>query len=414
MTQEPDTLDIPEAPPGRTPDDDAKALRLRGDPPRVVRLSRKVLATGSAIAALAIGAALTFALQPSRRGEGPPELYNTEHRAVSERVTTAPRDYSQLPPDIPQLGPPLPGDLGEPILNAQRRGENVPVPPIGPGAGGGQGAAAMSPEELAAQRTAQEQEAALTSRLFLGGQGTASAIPQGAAPAIDLTLRTASEGQERPASTSGPRAFLDAEPDRRTVNADRLVAPVSPYVVQAGSVIAAALVTGLRSDLPGQVTAQVTQNVFDSPTGRILLIPQGARLIGDYDSQVAAGQSRLMVVWTRLILPDGRSIVLERHPAGDSAGYAGLQDRVDRHWGQLARMAALSTLLGVGAELGRDSDDEIARAIRDAGQNTFNQAGQEMVRRQLAIPPTLTIRPGYPVRVLVSRDLVLEPLGGRR
>jgi type IV secretion system protein TrbI len=413
MTHEPDTLDIPEAPPSRSPEDDARALRLRGDPPRVVRLSRKVLATGAAIAALAIGAALTFALQPNRRGEGAPELYNTEHRAVSERVTTAPRDYSQLPPDIPQLGPPLPGDLGEPILNAQRRGEDVPVPPIGPGAGGPSGAAAPSPEELAAQRVAQEQEAALASRLFLGGQGSANAIPQGTAPAGDLASPAGLTGPQASVPASGPRAFLEAESDRRTVNADRLVAPASPYVVQAGSVITAALITGLRSDLPGQVTAQVTQNVFDSPTGRILLIPQGARLLGDYDSQVAAGQSRLMVVWTRLILPDGRSIVLERHPAGDASGYAGLQDRVDRHWGQLVGMAALSTILGVGAELGRDSDDEIARAIRDAGQNTFNQAGQEMVRRQLAIPPTLTIRPGYPVRVLVSRDLVLEPLGVR-
>ena len=92
-------------------------------------------------------------------------------------------------------------------------------------------------------------------------------------------------------------------------------------MVQAGAVIPAALVTGLRSDLPGQITAQVTSNVYDSPTGRFLLIPQGARLIGEYDSRVAFGQSRVLLAWTRLILPNGRSIVLERQPGADAAGY---------------------------------------------------------------------------------------------
>src|SRR3546814_1863184 len=109
--------------------------------------------------------------------------------------------------------------------------------------------------------------------------------------------------------------------------------------------------SGISSDLPGQVTAQVTQNVYDSPTGRILLIPQGSRLIGDYDSQVAYGQRRVLLAWSRLILPDGRSIILDRQPAGDAAGYAGLEDRVNQHWGGIARAAALSTLLSI--EIGR-------------------------------------------------------------
>ena len=112
--------------------------------------------------------------------------------------------------------------------------------------------------------------------------------------------------------------------------------------------ISAALITGLRSDLPGQITAQVTEYIFDSPTGRSLLIPQGARLIGIYDSQVAYGQSRVLLVWTRLIMPNGRSIILERQPGADTGGYAGLQDEVDHHWGELFKAALLSTLLGVG------------------------------------------------------------------
>src|SRR3546814_11334003 len=141
----------------------------------------------------------------------------------------------------------------------------------------------------------------------------------------------------------------------------------------------------------------------------MLMIPQGSRLIGDYDSQVAYGQRRVRLAWSRLILPDGRSIILDRQPAGDAAGYAGLEDRVNQHWGGIARAAALSTLLSIGAEMGSDSDNDIARAIRDGGQNTFNQAGQEIVRRQPNIQPTLTIRPGYPETGTAScRDRVCQ------
>ncbi|MFC7691947.1 TrbI/VirB10 family protein [Paeniroseomonas aquatica] len=164
--------------------------------------------------------------------------------------------------------------------------------------------------------------------------------------------------------------------------------------------------------MPGQITAQVTANVFDSPSGRHLLIPQGARLIGAYDSRVSFGQRRILLVWNRLILPNGRSIVLERMPGADEAGYAGLEDGVDYHWGRLFLAAGLATLLNFGLELGRDDESDIARAIRESGQDTVGRAGEEIVRRQLSVPPTLTVRPGFPVRVIVHRDLVLEPYGG--
>ena len=177
------------------------------------------------------------------------------------------------------------------------------------------------------------------------------------------------------------------------------------------------VITGIRSDLPGQITAQVTENVYDTPTGRLLLVPQGARLIGIYDSQVAFGQSRVLLVWTRVIMPNGRSIVLERQPGADAAGYAGLEDEVDNHWGELLKAAALSTLLSVGTELGAGSDTNsndsaIIQALRHGAGDSLNQTGQQVVRRSLNIQPTLTIRPGFPVRVIVNRDLVLEPYRG--
>src|SRR6202022_3652482 len=137
---------------------------------------------------------------------------------------------------------------------------------------------------------------------------------------------------------------------------------------QAGGGIPAALITGIRSDLPGQITAQVTENIYDTPTGRARLIPQGARLIGVYDSQVAFGQSRVLLVWTRLIMPNGRSIVLERQQGADAGGYSGLEDEVDNHWAELFQAALLSTILGVGAELGSGADSgsntDIIQALR--------------------------------------------------
>jgi type IV secretion system protein VirB10 len=213
-------------------------------------------------------------------------------------------------------------------------------------------------------------------------------------------------------------AFVNASVDRRTTSPDKIAAPASSYVVQAGNVIPASLITGIRSDLPGQITAQVTENVYDSPTGRFLLVPQGTRLIGVYDSQVSFGQSRVLLVWTRLIMPNGRSIVLERQPGADTAGYAGLEDEVDNHWGALFKAALLSTLLGVGSELGAGSDSGtgnnggLIQALRLGAGDSLNQTGQKIVQRNLNIQPTLAIRPGFPVRVIVNRDLVLEPYKG--
>ena len=381
--------------------DPDSAVRLRGDPPRVMRLSRKAIGIASACGFAIVGGALIYALQPQGR-KGAEELYNTNGVAVADGLSSAPKDYGQ----VPKLGPPLPGDLGRPILDAQRRGDMAAMPPVG----GPQSAApnpAESAAEAARQRAEQEREAARGSRLFFGGgvqgnagTGFASLPAADASPAATPTAAPGSDATRR-------QAFLERASDKRTVSAERLSGLISPNILQAGSIIPAALITGIRSDLPGLVTAQVTQNVYDSPTGRILLIPQGSRLIGDYDADVAFGQSRVLLAWNRLILPDGRSIVLDRQPASDPRGFAGLQDGTNYHWGGVLKAALISTLLGVGSEMGSGNDSNLTRAIRRGTQDSFNRAGEQIVSRELNVRPTLTIRPGYPVRVLVTRDLVL-------
>lgn len=185
----------------------------------------------------------------------------------------------------------------------------------------------------------------------------------------------------------------------------------------AGTVIAGALVTGIQSDLPGDVIASVTEPVYDTATGRHLLIPQGSRILGRYNSQVSFGQSRAQVVWQRIILPDTTSLTLDNLVGTDPSGKAGLEDDVDWHWDRVMTGAALTTLLGIGAELAapenRSSGDRVVIAGRESLQDSASRAGQELTRRNLEIQPTLTLRPGLPVRVIVNRDLVLRPFQSR-
>jgi type IV secretion system protein VirB10 len=383
-------------------EDIARDLRLRPDPPRVMRLSRRAIALAAAVGGLGLGAILIIALQDNRQSEGPTELFSTERIQAAEGLSQLPRNYG----DIPRLGPPLPGELGRAILGAQDRGQPVP-PHAGPAMPN------VDPEE---QRRLQELEAARLSTLFAEAQ----TVPHGGPPAASTLPATGAMfpstlgNQTANDPASGREVFLSRDVDTDTVSTERMTPPPSPYILQAGSVIPAALITGLRSDLPGQISAQVTSNVYDSPSGSYLLIPQGARLLGEYDSQISFGQNRLLLVWTRLILPDGRSIKLKREPGSDSAGAAGLQDRVNHHWGRVFLAAGLATILNLGFESGAESEDGVARAIREAAQDTIGRTGDEIVRRQVAIPPTLTIRPGFPARVMVTRDLIFEPLGDVR
>ncbi|SFX98306.1 type IV secretion system protein VirB10 [Paracoccus pantotrophus] len=374
--------------------DTAAPMRLHAEPPKVTRLSRKALSTFSIIASLAIGGALIYALQPRDRNQDGEELFSTENRATADGLADLPRDYSG-----PLLGPPLPGDLGKPILEAQNRGEPVMPLAITP--------PAADPDE---QRRLAEEEAARVSQLFFETSQTA-----GAAPMAGLPRTAGASGDDMissPIAQNPRQAFLNAAPDRQPVSAERVMAPASPYLLQAGAVIPAALITGIRSDLPGQIVAQVTENVYDSPSGRYLLIPQGTRVVGEYSDAVGFGQHRVLLVWNRLIFPDGRSLVLERLPGADAQGFSGLEDGVDFHWAEMAKAAGLSTILAIGTEIGSEDDDPLVRAIREGAGDTIADAGQQIVERQLQVAPTLTIRQGFPVRIVVTKDLVLDPQGG--
>lgn len=415
--------DDPIGPAPLPPKVDPESLALRATPRAVMLLNRRMLVVLAAVLAGAVLGAMLWSLQPPKRqAVRPGELYNVDRVSRAESIDQLPKDYSrlQLPekPAVPQLGPPLPGDLGPAILQAQQREQ---------ASGSAAYNDAAQAERLAAVRDAEE--AAKSAVFFRGrsGAGAVAASPSHAASgALAPHGRTHSTGPVdvlETARSADPtavqnrqdqkEAFLARDDDARTQQTSRLQRPASPYQVMAGTVIPAALITGINSDLPGQVIASVTENVYDTATGKFLLIPQGSRLIGRYDSQIAFGQQRVLLVWTRLMLPDSTSIALDKLPGIDPGGYAGLEDGVDRHWGRLLAGAALSTLLGVGAELAtpqnRIDGDQVIVAARSSAQESVNQVGQEITKRNLNVQPTLTIRPGFPVRAMVAKDLVLRP-----
>ena len=419
-------------------------LELRERPQAVTRLNRKTIAILLGSLALGFLVALMWGLrqQKSKDSAVSQEKRNVERVTHAEGLESMPHDYGSLP-KAPPLGAPI-GELGRPVLRAEREA-GIPELPERPNF-------QPSPEDdaIRARRLKEQSEADEASKAQVlvqikqrpssaGSSQTQTAASQegGAglsAPGLlspDASLGTpnsatlggaTSSGAGTPSLSPGRRidqehkqGFVDGKPDSRIYASATLQTPRSPFQLMAGSIIPAALVTGIQSDLPGETIASVTENVFDTVTGRALLIPQGARLIGQYDSQVAYGQRRVLVVWTRLIMPDGSSIILDRLPASDPQGYAGLEDKVDYHWGRLIAGAAISTLLGVNAELvtgdAAASSGSVVIATRQSSQDTVNQIGQEITRRNLDVQPTLTERPGLPLRIVVNRDLILRPYG---
>ncbi len=405
-------------------------IELRAKPRPVTRVNRKVLIGGTAIVCLALFGAVLFALDPPdwrsvRKAE---ELYNTDRKPTAEGLSKLPQSYE----GIPQLGPPLPGDLGDAMHKAEtKKGAELPIgqQPFRPdpeadleradrirlsrlAQQGRESKVFFQVRTVSAEqeKTTPEEGSATGRSAFDALSGQQSGVG-GVASATTLIIDPNSDSNRQLHKLS----FLDGKADTSIYNPHRLESPVSPYQLMAGTIISASLVTGLNSDLPGLVIAQVTENVYDTVTGRFLLVPQGTRLIGKYDSVVAFGQKRALVVWQRLILPDGTSILVDNLPATDEAGYAGLEDQVDFHTWQLLKGIGLATLIGVGTELSfSDEENDLVAAIRESAQQNTSRSGDTLVQKTLDIQPTITVRPGWPVRIIVSKDMILRPYGGAR
>jgi type IV secretion system protein VirB10 len=358
--------DTPERAPEPAPD-----LSIRARPPSPRRLSRKVLMAGAVIAASIVTLALFIGLseRPDREvrqaeaqaaAGGPPE--SIRNASGQYAAGDLPRAELDAPRDMlwGENGPPQSAAL-EPPDDAAWSG-----PPRG-GANAGAREAAPDPQALAR-----------ASPIIFDGRNRASASV------------VADEGEAR----------LDA----------RLMPPRSRYELMAGAVVPAALITELNSEQSGRAIAQVTANVYDSVSGAHLLIPQGARLIGTYDADTSYGERRLVLVWNRLIFPNGWSISLRGMEGTDATGAAGLRDRTDNHLDRLAGAIGLSAIISVIAD-NAETDDEnsFAQSVGDAAASEAARTGGRIVDRELGVRPTIRVRAGGAVRLLVTRDIELRP-----
>ncbi len=356
------------AQPTQAPCDATPDVSIRAKPPSPKRLSRKVLLSAS----LGIGGIIAFALvsglsaRPDRRGAeaeavaaagGPPE---------SVRLASADYQSSDLPHARDGSGDMLWGDHPP-----DEAGELAP-PQNEVWAGSARGAPSQS-----------------------SGRGAGAPDPQALARVSPILF---GEGRAQAGGASG-ESRLDAA----------LTPPRSGYELLAGAVIPAALSTELNSDLPGRVIAQVTQPVYDSVSGAHLLIPQGARLIGTYDSATTYGDRRLLLVWNRLILPNGWSINLQGMEGAGPTGAAGLSDRTDNHLAGLAGAIGLSAIISVIANEAEDDEpSSLVQSVGDAAAQEAARTGGRIVDRELNVRPTLRVRAGAPVRVLITRDIRLR------
>jgi len=381
-------------------------LKLRGQPRRVTRFKKKIVIGITAVLGASLFGATWLALNPpTLRKPSNEELYNIERKPMADGLNNLPRSYGDMKP---QLGSPLPGDMGSPMVQLERKYGVAPDP---------EAEAARAERLRQAQKAQAAREATVFFQLVTKSQGGRQlgnpAESHASQNPLDTALTEANSTPD-PNGQGEKLAFLNGKRDTAIYNPHPLQQPASLYQVMAGTIIAASLVTGLNSDLPGYVIAQVVENIYDTVSGRYLLIPQGTRLLGKYDSVVAYGQKRALVVWNRLILPDGSSIVIDNLPATDSAGYAGLEDEVDFHTWQLIKGVVLSSLLGIGneASFGSGQNSDLLRLLGRATGDSVNHAGQSLTERNLNIQPTLTVRPGWPLRVIVHKDLILKPYGG--
>jgi type IV secretion system protein VirB10 len=255
-----------------------------------------------------------------------------------------------------------------------------------------------------------------------GNQATLSGRTA-ASTASDLysaALQAGLNGQNAdPNGQDKKEAFFNSDLAKLGYLPNRVVAQQSPYELKRGSVIPATLITGINSDLPGRITAQVSQNVYDSASGYWLLIPQGTRLMGRYDSKVAFGQSRVLVVWTDIIFPNGSTLQIGGMAGTDAEGYGGFNDQVDNHYFKTFGSAVLLALIGTGVDMAIPENSTLANqttasdAARRNFAETFGRVAERTISKNLDVQPTLEIRPGYQFDVLVDQDMAFPAAYGK-
>ena len=415
--------DPPKSPPADayyTPPGRAEPLTGRGKPQSVKRFNRKMLLALAVITAVVVTLAFTMGLKSSKKSAAAAPEGTSRVPTPNDSVNQLPGDYADL---VPQLGEPRPGDLGT----------RAPT-----STGGGGGSAAGTPRQLTPleqyqsqlelDRLRREETARNSGVAFAGGGAAVGAATAATSDAGSSLQEKLLDLAQRPAGAVPVNASYKDEPDQNGQEAknhfaersraasfdlpERVQALHSPYTLIAGAILPCVLTQGINSDLPGQIGCMISQNVYDSVTGHFLLVPQGTKAIGSYESRVAYGQSRVLVVWTRLERPDGSTLSLEGMPGTDLSGFAGLTGHVNNHYVRLLSGVVMGSLIGASAQIAMGANSQnpsfAALAAQGAGQN-INEAGQQITRKNLNIQPTIEVPPGARLNIFATQDLILPP-----
>lgn len=246
-----------------------------------------------------------------------------------------------------------------------------------------------------------------------GGRQASNTMTHGASDLYGAALKSGFAGQNAdPNGQNSKEDFFNQDIKDLGYLPNQIVPQRSPYELKRGSVIPAAMITGLNSDLPGRISAQVSRNVYDSATGYRLLIPQGAKLFGRYSSRVSFGQERVLTVWTDLVFPDGSTLQIGGMSGNDAEGYGGFRDKVDRHLWRTFGSAALVAIIGTGIDMSMPersalaTQDTASDAARRNFAESFGRVAEQTISKSLNVQPTLRIRPGYMFNVLVDQDII--------
>ena len=386
---------------------DHPGLRLERPKGRALRRGPALVALGILIAAVSIAVVVAFSprSEDARAASASVSEPGGKQVQISEAVEKVPGNDAPLR-QVPKLGPPR-----------GARGETGVGVPAENGATGDRGARRQAVREETQKALASPILFELENPALRDGPGfppVAASGTAGGGGASSLAQASTGAGTTDPnlqqhksdflaRDGASPAAYLSETPK----------APRSPYEVKAGTIIPTTLITGIDSDLPGQIVGQVRENVYDTVTGRYLLIQQGSRLLATYDSMIGFGQERVLVCWNRLIRPDGVSIGLECMPGVDLAGYAGFADDVDHHWWRILSGVALGTLLSATAQRSQGDvsgfQPTFPQLWASNAAGTINAAGQQLTQKNLQIQPTIKVRPGFTVNVLVSKDIMIAP-----
>jgi type IV secretion system protein VirB10 len=399
---------------GYVPPESAPPIDLRAPTPRVERLNRTAIAS----VLLGLGILLAFALAASLRVPEKPAVQNkasTQLVFPSDALNDLPSDYATAAArqrrDVPKLGDPIGGEFGAAQLDmrseAAARTGTVADDPVGK---------MLADMTLARLK---RRAAARDAKPDFGDHPPAPAVtPSAASPSpANVSADTAHSARDQENRQDDKHAFASTRRANDPYLDQMVLVPANKVYVGAGTLIPAVLLTGINSDLPGMITAQVAETIFDTVSGKHVLIPQGATLIGEYDSRVTYGQERVLFVWTRVRFPNGSSISLEGMPGTDLSGFAGVRDKVDNHWWKLAQGVVLGSLLGAAAQESYGGGLSAANpslgqlAAAGAAQN-INSAGQQVVQKDLQVQATLVVRPGQRVAVFVTKDIELPPYRG--